>query len=350
VIQNTTISGNTAEEGGGVMLDGGSPTISNSTIAFNNATTRGAGISASYYSYTIELQSTIVSNNLRAGSERDVFVIGGVDGANNVIPDASGSPAPMPGDTITADPLLATLANNGGPTMTHALGEGSPAIDMGNDAAGLVFDQRGEPFMREFGGSADVGAFEVQPAAPSYTIGGSVSGLTGSGLVLQQSGGDDLPISADGNFTFATSVIDGGAYSVTVSVQPADQTCVVANGSGTVSGADVTGVDVTCSAKPPATYRIGGHVSGLLGSGLLLQQSGGDDLAIAADGTFTFATPVQDGGTYSVTVSTQPGNPVQTCTVANGSGVVDGADVEDVAVACTGGVADRLFASGFDGV
>ncbi|MET0229455.1 MAG: choice-of-anchor Q domain-containing protein, partial [Rhodanobacteraceae bacterium] len=132
VIQNTTISGNTAEEGGGVMLDGGSPTISNSTIAFNNATTRGAGISASYYSYTIELQSTIVSNNLRAGSERDVFVIGGVDGANNVIPDASGSPAPMPGDTITADPLLATLANNGGPTMTHALGEGSPAIDMGN--------------------------------------------------------------------------------------------------------------------------------------------------------------------------------------------------------------------------
>ena len=247
VIQNTTISGNTADEGGGVMLDGGSPTISNSTIAFNDATTRGAGISATYYSYTIELQSTIVSNNLRAGSERDVFVIGSVDGANNVIPNASDSPAPMPGDTITADPLLQTLANNGGSTQTHALGEGSSAIDMGNDAAGLVFDQRGKPFMREFGGAADVGAFEVQPAPPSYVIGGSVSGLTGSGLVLQQNGGDDLPVAADGSFAFATPVIDGGNYSVTVSVQPVDQTCVVANGSGTVDGADVENVAVTCT-------------------------------------------------------------------------------------------------------
>jgi hypothetical protein len=348
-IQNTTISGNTAEEGGGLMLDGGSPTISNSTIAFNNATVRGAGVSATYYSYTVELQSTIVSNNMTGANERDVFVFGAVNGANNVIPNADGSPAPMPGDTITADPLLQPLANNGGPTLTHALGDGSPAIDMGNDAAGLVFDQRGNPYTREFGAAADVGAFEVQPASAMYTIGGSVFGLTGSGLVLQQSGGDDLPISADGGFTFATPVIDGGSYSVTVSVQPTDQTCVVANGSGTVSGADVTGVEVTCTAKPPATYRIGGHVSGLLGSGLVLQQNGGDDLAISADGTFAFSTPVQDGGAYSVTVFAQPGRPAQTCTVANASGTVDGADVTDVEVACTSDVGDRLFADGFDG-
>jgi hypothetical protein len=132
-------------------------------------------------------------------------------------------------------------------------------------------------------------------------------------------------------------------------VQPTDQTCVVANGSGTVSGADVTGVEVTCTAKPPATYRIGGHVSGLLGSGLVLQQNGGDDLAISADGTFAFSTPVQDGGAYSVTVFAQPGSPAQTCTVANASGTVDGADVTDVEVACTSDVGDRLFADGFDG-
>ena len=90
-------------------------------------------------------------------------------------------------------------------------------------------------------------------------------------------------------------------------------------------------------------------MSGLLGSGLVLQQNGGDDLAIAGDGTFTFATPVQDGGSYSVTVFAQPGNPQQTCTVANGSGTVEGADVEDVVVACTSDVVDRLFADGFDG-
>ena len=349
VIQNTTISTNTAEEGGGLMFDGGSPTISSSTVAFNNATVRGAGISATYYSYTVELQSTIVSNNLIGANERDVFVFGAVNGANNLVPDASGSPAPMPGDTITADPLLQALANNGGPTLTHALGDGSPAIDMGNDAAGLVFDQRGQPFMREYGAAADVGAFESQPALQSYTIGGNVSGLAGGGLVLQQGGGDDLAIAADGSFTFATPVIDGGGYVVIVSVQPTDQTCVVANGKGTVAGANVTDVDVTCATIPPATYRIGGHVSGLAGSGLVLQQNGGDDLAIAADGTFTFATPVQDGGAYSVTVLTQPGNPQQTCTVADGSGTVDGADVTDVAVACSIVDDDTLFANGFDG-
>jgi len=131
-------------------------------------------------------------------------------------------------------------------------------------------------------------------------------------------------------------------------VQPADQTCVVANGSGNVDGANVTDVEVTCTTNPPATYRIGGHVSGLLGSGLVLQQDGGDDLAVAADGTFTFATPVQDGGAYAVTVFAQPGNPEQTCTVANGSGTVDGADVTDVEVACTSDVVDRLFADGFE--
>jgi hypothetical protein len=249
VIQNTTISNNSAEEGGGVMLDGGSPTISSSTIAFNTATVRGAGISATYYSYTVELESTIVSNNMNGANERDVFVIGAVDGANNLIPDAGGSPAPMPGDTITADPLLQPLAANGGPTLTHALGDGSPAIDAGNDAAGLVFDQRGEPYLREFGTTADIGAFEVQPAGTAtYTIGGDVSGLAGSGLVLQQSGGDDLSISADGGFTFATPVIDGGNYAVTVSAQPTDQTCVVTNGSGTVEGADVEDVVVACTS------------------------------------------------------------------------------------------------------
>lgn len=246
-ILDTTISGNSAREGGGLMLDGGDATISSSTIAFNQGTTRGAGISASYYSYTIELQSTIVSNNTNGGSGSDVFALGEVLGANNLIPSAGGSPAPMPADTITDDPLLEPLAANGGPTQTHALGAGSPAIDAGNDVAGLVFDQRGEPYLREFGAAADIGAYEVQTAPATYTIGGSVAGLAGGGLVLEQNGGDDLAIAADGSFTFATPVADGGAYDVTVSVQPIGQTCLVANGSGTVAGANVTDVEVTCT-------------------------------------------------------------------------------------------------------
>jgi hypothetical protein len=100
---------------------------------------------------------------------------------------------------------------------------------------------------------------------------------------------------------------------------------------------------------PPPTYTIGGHVDGLAGSGLVLQQNGGDALPISADGDFTFATPLNDGASYAVTVSAEPGNPAQTCTVANGSGTVDGANVSDVAVTCTTDIVDDIFADGFDG-
>ncbi len=82
---------------------------------------------------------------------------------------------------------------------------------------------------------------------PSYTIGGSVSGLTGSGLVLQNNGSGSLSILNDGDFIFSTSLNDGLAYSVTVSVQPTGQSCAVSNGVGAVSGADVTNVAVVCT-------------------------------------------------------------------------------------------------------
>jgi hypothetical protein len=132
-------------------------------------------------------------------------------------------------------------------------------------------------------------------------------------------------------------------------VQPSDpaQTCAVTNGSGTVAGADVTDVEVTCTTTP--TYTIGGTVSGLVGSGLVLQQDAGDNLAISANGNFTFATPLFDGAPYAVTVFAQPANPAQTCTVANAAGVVQGANVDNVAVTCTTDITDRIFADGFDG-
>ncbi len=83
----------------------------------------------------------------------------------------------------------------------------------------------------------------------------------------------------------------------------------------------------------PATYTIGGTVSGLSGSGLVLQNNAGDDLAIAANGSFTFTTPVTSGLTYAVTVKTRPRVPQQTCTVTSGSGTAS-ATVTGVAIAC----------------
>ena len=82
------------------------------------------------------------------------------------------------------------------------------------------------------------------PAAV-FTVGGTVSGLAGDGLVLQNNGGDDLAV-AGVTFEFATALSDGGDYVVTVLSQPAGQYCEVSNSIGTIRGADVTDVMVTC--------------------------------------------------------------------------------------------------------
>ena len=81
-----------------------------------------------------------------------------------------------------------------------------------------------------------------------YSVGGSVTGLNGT-LTLQNNGADDLVITVDGSFTFATKVADGNAYDVTVKQGPTTQNCAVTNGSGTISGAGVTNVLVGCTDK-----------------------------------------------------------------------------------------------------
>jgi 6-phosphogluconolactonase (cycloisomerase 2 family)/environmental stress-induced protein Ves len=167
-----------------------------------------------------------------------------------------------------------------------------------------------------------------------FTIGGTVSGLSGTGLVLQDNGGDNKTISADGTFTFATSVASGAAYAVTVLTQPSTptQTCSVVGGTGTVGAGNVTNVTITCSTN---TYTIGGTVSGLSGTGLVLQNNLGDNKAITVNGAFQFTTAIASGATYSVTVLTQPTNLSQTCTVTSGSGTVTSANITNVSVACT---------------
>lgn len=84
-----------------------------------------------------------------------------------------------------------------------------------------------------------------------------------------------------------------------------------------------------------STYTIGGTLSGLAGGATVqLLNNGGDLLFVQADGTFTFATPLANGASYNVTVSQHPIDPVQTCTVTDGSGTVSGANVTNIAVSC----------------
>ncbi|QNK66567.1 beta-propeller fold lactonase family protein [Variovorax sp. PAMC26660] len=171
------------------------------------------------------------------------------------------------------------------------------------------------------------------PPGATYPVSGTVAGLQGSGLVLQNNAGDDLPVAADGVVRFAVPVASGARYAVTVKAQPTNsaQTCTVNNGSGTVVDVAIADVAVVCSVN---SYKVGGAVTGLQGGGLVLQNNAGDDQSVAADGAFEFTAPVASAAGYAVTVKTQPTAPSQTCTVNNASATVGDADVKTVQVIC----------------
>src|SRR5690606_4104524 len=77
----------------------------------------------------------------------------------------------------------------------------------------------------------------------------------------------------------------------------------------------------------------------LTGSGLIISNNGAEELTIDAPGPFAFADDLGDGEAYEVTVVSQPGAPVNVCTLANNTGTIDGADVTDVEILCTGPLA-----------
>jgi hypothetical protein len=192
---------------------------------------------------------------------------------------------------------------------------------------------------------ADVTSVSVSCTTDSYTVGGKVTGLSGT-IVLADNGGDALSLDANGAFAFATPIASDSMYTVTIKTQPASQTCSVSGGTGTVGSGDITGVVVNCSASG---HTVGGTISGLTGSAVL-QDNGGDDLTLNANGTFAFATPLGAGSPYDVTVATQPAG--ETCTVTNGGGSVGGSNVASVSVSCTanlytiGGTLEGLAAGG----
>ena len=201
---NSTISGNSAGAGGGIfnkdrqpLLQLGSKVnVTNSTLSGNVAGGRGGGIySDSLLNIGVDLTNSTISGNVAGGgggiysfqmtSVRNSIITGNNAGTNpdvrgifisnshNVGGDVGTSSGFGAGDNIGAAPasvIKLSLADNGGPTLTHALVPGSPAIDAGLNADAvdpqgnpLLTDQRGEPFVRIFGDQTDIGAFELQP-------------------------------------------------------------------------------------------------------------------------------------------------------------------------------------------
>src|SRR5262249_43396346 len=130
------------------------------------------------------IHSTVVANNIGGvfpdlfGSATATFsLIGHIDASLSTLRSGSAN------NLLNRDPLLGPLADNGGPTWTHALFRGSPAINAGSNPANLIYDQRGTGFLREIGKRADIGAYELQ------------FDLAFSKLVAEPSSGTDFPLS-----------------------------------------------------------------------------------------------------------------------------------------------------------
>jgi CSLREA domain-containing protein len=165
-VSNSTISGNSANMGGGISHDAGSTgsaNIFNTTISDNSVDPDGEG-SGIFNGSEVTMGNTIVANNL--GSDNCIDTV--TDVGNNL--DSGTSCFGTANASLSnSDPKLGPLADNGGPTETHALLAGSPAINKGNndlaldpDLDPLEFDQRGPGFARIVGPAVDIGAFEVQ--------------------------------------------------------------------------------------------------------------------------------------------------------------------------------------------
>jgi hypothetical protein len=165
---------------------------------------------------------------------------------------------------------------------------------------------------------------------PSYTVGGAISSLSATGLVLAN-GNDTVAVtsqsSASTPFTFPKPVPTGSGYSASIQTQPAGQTCIVANGAGTMGSANVTSVKVTCG------NTVGGTIYNLTGSGLVLA-NGTDTVAPAVGATsFAFSQLIAYGATYSVTVQAQPAS--EMCGVAGGNGsILSSQNVAGIQVPC----------------
>ncbi len=162
IVSNSTFSGNSANRFGGGIANffGGTVTVNNSTFSGNSAPGGSGGGILNFASAT--LKNTIVANSPSGGD-----CVGASDGGYNLVEDGSCLTAGT--TSISGDPMLGELADNGGPTKTHALLEGSPAIDAIPDTngstpgcgdAGITTDQRG--VARPQGSACDIGAYEVE--------------------------------------------------------------------------------------------------------------------------------------------------------------------------------------------
>ena len=196
---------------GGAIDNAGTASVSNSTFSGNSVGSGGDGSGLfNEAGASLSLFDSIVANGTGG---HDVVNLGTTTGGSDLVTTSQGLPTGLV--ISTADPILGPLQNNGGPTPTMALGDGSPALDAGDPTNAPAFDQRGMP--RITGAGIDLGAFE--------SIGGPPSADAGDGYVIHQ--GDSVTFSAADSFdpagvplTYSWDINGDGVFGDATGVSP----------------------------------------------------------------------------------------------------------------------------------
>jgi hypothetical protein len=169
------------------------------------------------------------------------------------------------------------------------------------------------------------------------TVGGTLTGLpTGTSVILQNNGKDNLTLTQNGRFTFNNTLDDGDDYNVTVLTNPSGATCTPSNNTGKINskGDDVENVLITCAA----TGNLTGTISGLPASAFVTVLSGVTGVAplpVLANGSFTFPGTRANGTNYAITVQTPLPNGIGACDVTGGTGqIASGVPNAPISIAC----------------
>ncbi len=376
-VTNCTFSGNQAHSGGGIYNDGTGMTVTNSTLSDNEAGYWGGGIrntnmltlinstlSGNRATTTfgggygggisnegiVNARNTLIAGNTAAVIRPDV---GGTltSQGYNLIGNSSGATiTPTTGDQIgTAaspiNPLLAPLANYGGPTQTHALLPGSPAINTGTNCVltntcasnnlgfNLTTDQRGAGFNRQVGSAVDVGAFESR--------GFTLAILSGNNQSASVSAAFTNPLRVTVTAIGAGEPVTGGQ--VTFTPPGSGASAGIAGNPATISGSTATSGIVTANAIIGGPYNVAASATGATSVNFSLTNTNVPPTITAgaplsrqrgSAGTVNTIATVSDGqtpvGNLVVTATTIPAG-ITVTSITNAAGTI----TANVAASCT---------------
>ncbi|RLS51385.1 MAG: DUF4347 domain-containing protein [Planctomycetota bacterium] len=206
---NVTLSSNTAGDQGGGLYNAKDAEILSVTITNNTSVNQGGGVYESGAIAVTSVQNSIIAGNTSTGTTSEDIQGSFTSLGNNLIGNTTGGTGWVASDLQNVNPLLNTLADNGGPTLTHSLQATSPAINAGSATNAPSVDQRG--YMRNMG-TVDIGAYEYVATGPGPTPGITVSAISGN------------TTEAGGTATFTVVLDSAPTDDVTISLSSSDAT------------------------------------------------------------------------------------------------------------------------------